>query len=276
MSFGIFDLIIFFYAKHNFSLYFLSIWCFWQFRALDHCVLCFYCLYFEHLGKHVLFLGMREFLFEKLDLVFVGIDFALGVRKWGRCLILSYVREWHSLSFWLYYLVILSFIFNLIIVFKLFCFYSGCCSSSSSACTRSKWICNGITWCHYCRWWVLSVSECHNYHTYELGERESVCVYVCVYIWVPRILQHFICWCIGLAWGTGTSIAHRAMDALMGPRVIKHETVASSASDVPQAPNTNGVGSSTVCADQSKALIDVWFSSSYHLVYEIYIYIYII
>ena len=61
----------------------------------------------------------------------------------------------------------------------------------------------------------------------------------------------------------------------MGPRVIKHETVASSASDVPQAPNTNGVGSSTVCADQSKALIDVWFSSSYHLVYEIYIYIYI-
>ncbi|KAM4069288.1 hypothetical protein ACB094_12G078500 [Castanea mollissima] len=60
----------------------------------------------------------------------------------------------------------------------------------------------------------------------------------------------------GLAWGTGTSIAHRAMDALMGPRVIKHETVASSASDVPPAPNTNGVGSSTVCADQSKALID--------------------
>ncbi|XP_065620932.1 uncharacterized protein LOC112031762 [Quercus suber] len=88
---------------------------------------------------------------------------------------------------------------------------SGCCSSSSSACTRSKWICNGITWCHYCRW-------------------------------------------LGL--GTGTSIAHRAMDALMGPRVIKHETVASSASDVPPAPNTNGVGSSTVCADQSKALID--------------------
>nr|POE66976.1 protein gle1 [Quercus suber] len=35
----------------------------------------------------------------------------------------------------------------------------------------------------------------------------------------------------GLAWVTGTSIAHRAMDALMGPRVIKHETVASSASD---------------------------------------------
>ncbi|KAK7840167.1 hypothetical protein CFP56_017017 [Quercus suber] len=49
----------------------------------------------------------------------------------------------------------------------------------------------------------------------------------------------------GLAWVTGTSIAHRAMDALMGPRVIKHETVASSASDVPPAPNTNGVGSST-------------------------------
>ncbi|KAK7822359.1 hypothetical protein CFP56_036590 [Quercus suber] len=32
-----------------------------------------------------------------------------------------------------------------------------------------------------------------------------------------------------------------AMDALMGPRVIKQETVASSASDVPPAPNTNGL-----------------------------------
>ena len=53
------------------------------------------------------------------------------------------------------------------------------------------------------------------------------------------------------------SVAHRALGALMGPRVIKHETVASSASDVPPAPNTNGVGSSTVCADQFKALIDV-------------------
>ena len=40
----------------------------------------------------------------------------------------------------------------------------------------------------------------------------------------------------------------------MGPRVDKHKTV---------------------CANQSKAFIDVWFSSSYHVVYDIYIYIYI-
>ena len=46
----------------------------------------------------------------------------------------------------------------------------------------------------------------------------------------------------------------RAVNALMGPRVDKHKTV---------------------CANQSKAFIDVWFSSSYHVVYDIYIYIYI-
>nr|POE61962.1 hypothetical protein CFP56_41795 [Quercus suber] len=71
----------------------------------------------------------------------------------------------------------------------------------------------------------------------------------------------------GLAWGTGTSIAHMAMDALMGPRVIKQETVASSASDVPPAPNTNGVGSSTVCADQFKALIDAHYFLNHCIAY---------
>ena len=133
-------------------------------------------------------------------------------------------------------------------MFKLFRFYSGRCSSSYSACTRSKWVWKGITWCHFCKWWVLSVSECHNYLSYE-REREREREYI--YLWVPGILQHFICWCIGLVWGTGASIAYGAVNALMGPRVDKHKTV---------------------CANQSKAFIDVWFSSSYHVVYDIYVY----
>ncbi|GMY07744.1 coiled-coil-helix-coiled-coil-helix domain-containing protein 10, mitochondrial-like [Fagus crenata] len=66
----------------------------------------------------------------------------------------------------------------------------------------------------------------------------------------------------GMAWGAGTSIAHRAIDAIMGPRVIKHETVessetvAASATAAAPAPNTNNIGSSDVCVGQSKALTD--------------------
>ncbi|XP_062164736.1 uncharacterized protein C6C3.02c-like [Alnus glutinosa] len=60
----------------------------------------------------------------------------------------------------------------------------------------------------------------------------------------------------GMAWGTGTAIAHRAMDALMGPRVIHHETVASSAPAAAPAPNMTVHGGSDACVGQSKALSD--------------------
>jgi hypothetical protein len=68
-----------------------------------------------------------------------------------------------------------------------------------------------------------------------------------------------------MAWGTGTAIAHRAMDALMGPRVIHHETVASSAPAAAPAPNMTVHGGSDACVGQSKALSDVWFSCSCHM-----------
>lgn len=65
-----------------------------------------------------------------------------------------------------------------------------------------------------------------------------------------------------MAWGTGTAIAHRAVDALMGPRVIHHETVDSSApAAAAPAPNMTVHGGSDSCVGQSKALSDVWFSS---------------
>jgi hypothetical protein len=78
-----------------------------------------------------------------------------------------------------------------------------------------------------------------------------------------------------MAWGAGTSIAHSAIDAIMGPRVIKHETVdssetAASATAAAPAPNTNNIGSSDVCVGQSKALTDVWFSSYHFSMYYYY------
>ncbi|XP_018859305.2 uncharacterized protein C6C3.02c-like [Juglans regia] len=63
----------------------------------------------------------------------------------------------------------------------------------------------------------------------------------------------------GMAWGTGTAIAHRAVDAVMGPRVIQHENIASSApaaTPPPTPPTMNSPGGSDACVGQSKALSD--------------------
>ncbi|XP_039019313.1 uncharacterized protein C6C3.02c-like [Hibiscus syriacus] len=61
-----------------------------------------------------------------------------------------------------------------------------------------------------------------------------------------------------IGWGVGTAMAHRAADVIVGPRVIKHETVASSepAASAPLAPNTNNLVNSDACGGQSKALSD--------------------
>ncbi|KAJ4952587.1 hypothetical protein NE237_029419 [Protea cynaroides] len=65
----------------------------------------------------------------------------------------------------------------------------------------------------------------------------------------------------GLAFGTGSAVAHRAVDAVMGPRVIQHETVTSgapaAAAPAPASASTMGsVGGSDACSVQSKAFQD--------------------
>ncbi|KAL0888257.1 hypothetical protein Bca101_012240 [Brassica carinata] len=60
----------------------------------------------------------------------------------------------------------------------------------------------------------------------------------------------------GMAWGTGNAISHRVMDAVMGPRTIKHETVVSEAAPASAAsPVANSTGSAS-CDTQSKAFQD--------------------
>lgn len=63
-----------------------------------------------------------------------------------------------------------------------------------------------------------------------------------------------------MAFGTGSAVAHRAVDAVMGPRTIQHETVVSEAVGAP-APTTNSLGGSDACGIHSKAFQDVWNSS---------------
>lgn len=59
----------------------------------------------------------------------------------------------------------------------------------------------------------------------------------------------------GMAFGTGSAVAHRAVDAVMGPRTVQHETVASQA-PAAAAPTTSGAGSDA-CSVHTKAFQDV-------------------
>ncbi|KAK9942990.1 hypothetical protein M0R45_008622 [Rubus argutus] len=56
----------------------------------------------------------------------------------------------------------------------------------------------------------------------------------------------------GMAFGGGSAIAQRAVEALMGPRTIRYETVVS---DAP-APTAGSMGGSDVCSVHSKAFQD--------------------
>ncbi|XP_048605336.1 uncharacterized protein LOC106388135 [Brassica napus] len=61
----------------------------------------------------------------------------------------------------------------------------------------------------------------------------------------------------GMTWGAGNAIGHRVVDAVMGPRTIKHETVVSEAAAPASAPHVaNSMGSAS-CNSQSKAFQEV-------------------
>ncbi|XP_031114456.1 coiled-coil-helix-coiled-coil-helix domain-containing protein 10, mitochondrial-like isoform X2 [Ipomoea triloba] len=64
----------------------------------------------------------------------------------------------------------------------------------------------------------------------------------------------------GMAFGTGSAVAHRAVDAVMGPRTVQHEMVGGPAPDA-QAPTTNSVGGSDACGMHTKAFQDCLNSS---------------
>ncbi|PWZ56793.1 hypothetical protein Zm00014a_022006 [Zea mays] len=58
----------------------------------------------------------------------------------------------------------------------------------------------------------------------------------------------------GMAFGTGSAMAHRAVDSVLGPRTIQHETLATEApAAAPAAPAMNA----DACSFHSKAFQDV-------------------
>uniref|UniRef100_A0A7C9DLY7 CHCH domain-containing protein n=1 Tax=Opuntia streptacantha TaxID=393608 RepID=A0A7C9DLY7_OPUST len=58
----------------------------------------------------------------------------------------------------------------------------------------------------------------------------------------------------GMAFGTGSAVAHRAVDAVMGPRTIQHEAVVSEAAAAAPAPASSSIGDA--CGIHSKAFQD--------------------
>ena len=62
-----------------------------------------------------------------------------------------------------------------------------------------------------------------------------------------------------MAFGTGSAVAHRAVDAVMGPRTIQHETVVTEAAASQPAPTSSSVGDS--CGIHSRAFQDVCYFS---------------
>lgn len=68
----------------------------------------------------------------------------------------------------------------------------------------------------------------------------------------------FFCRFKGMTFGTGSAIARRAVDAMLGPQVIQHETVASSApADAPPAQRNTSGKAYDACGGQYKALQEV-------------------
>ncbi|ANM69707.1 CHCH domain protein [Arabidopsis thaliana] len=65
----------------------------------------------------------------------------------------------------------------------------------------------------------------------------------------------------GMAFGTGSAVAHRAVDSVMGPRTIQHEAV--EAASASAAPAGSAMLSST-CDIHAKAFQDVSFKSFSH------------
>ena len=60
-----------------------------------------------------------------------------------------------------------------------------------------------------------------------------------------------------MAFGTGSAVAHRAVDSVMGPRTVQHEVTGPAAAA--PAPTANSVGGDA-CTVHSKAFQDVCVS----------------
>ena len=61
----------------------------------------------------------------------------------------------------------------------------------------------------------------------------------------------------GMAFGTGSAVAHRAVDAVLGPRTVQHETVPAEAPAAQyNSPAISNLSGNDSCGTQSKAFQD--------------------
>lgn len=69
-------------------------------------------------------------------------------------------------------------------------------------------------------------------------------------------MKCFYIYILGVAFGTGSAIAHRAVDAVMGPRVVQHEHVPTETPAAASPAVNNAMGNDS-CGIHSKAFQDV-------------------
>lgn len=74
-----------------------------------------------------------------------------------------------------------------------------------------------------------------------------------------------MCLFLGLAWGGGNAVAHRVADAIMGPRVVKVETVAAPAPVAAAQAASSMAATPNACVGQYKAFEEVSSLFSYEL-----------
>ncbi|CAH9079739.1 unnamed protein product [Cuscuta europaea] len=60
----------------------------------------------------------------------------------------------------------------------------------------------------------------------------------------------------GMAFGTGSAVAHRAVDAVMGPRTVQHEMAVAPTPETQVSSVSNSFGGSEACNTHSKAFQD--------------------
>ena len=75
----------------------------------------------------------------------------------------------------------------------------------------------------------------------------------------------------GMAFGTGSAMAHRAVDAVVGPRTIQHEAVVNEAAAAAPAPTSSSFASDA-CNIHSKAFQDVCCVASSVIAWNFYLF----
>lgn len=126
---------------------------------------------------------------------------------------------------------------------------------SSDQCDRMV---TDYPWHHSIRLWSLDDGSNTAFVAFVAEPLPCFLLFVCLFIAVLVMMTRILYSWIGMAFGTGSAVAHRAVDAVVGPRTISHEhtQVSDGQGNVSQTQSTTAVAHDA-CNNQTKAFQDV-------------------